>query len=55
MIHGFNTFQEKGVENIGESDNEFMYLKCGGTFQERFHGNHSVAQENPLQDLKKFF
>lgn len=48
MIHDFNTFQEKGVENIGESDNEFMCLKSGSTFQECFHGNYSVAQENPL-------
>ena len=55
MIHGFNTFQGKGVENIGESDNEFMYLKGGSTFQEHFHGNYSVAQENPLQDFKKNF
>lgn len=31
-----------------ESDNEFMYLKGGSTFQNCFHGNYSVAQENPL-------
>lgn len=53
MIRDFTTFQEKGGKNMGENYNELMYLKYDSKFQEHFHGNYSVAQEHPLQDLKK--
>lgn len=45
--------RKKKGENIGENYNELMKLKYDSKFQEHFHGNYSVVQKHPLQDLKK--